>query len=520
MKDFFVKNKKIIIIILITVIILIGTLIGYVKTTGKDISSKGFRAILLPSVIYTDNVSGIYVNKDSKFKVTVTLKYFGMNKYYYKRFAYSGKNVSQLNNCTLVKSGNYTQYSLNMKSDDIRVDTIIYKDSNCTKKVINYNSLTYKPKSNSSNSSSAVKTFTVTFKKNGATSIGSERLSCSTSSSSCTVTAPSIIRNGYMIVGWGSSIISNTAKYKVGEKIVLTRNTTLYAITKKTTQSSSKNRITMTKYNENWTVGHSGALTVTTTPKNLDYTITSSNESVMILEKTKTSWRLTSVGPGVATITAKTSTGESVSYTYKVSGTYLSGTARLKKGGKLFKVVDGVNVYAENACATSTINKYVADLNEQPNFIKKVIKNIYLLSESTYKNVNPQAGSVAIASAHITQYSADINCDKYYIGALPHELGHIIDYKYKVYNEGDYMSNSSLWAGLYNEYYNKVMRIDYSTFDNKQEFFADAYTFYFQKVLAKTNPIQNGYYNNYVYPDKIKNNMALTLEQLKSLNMK
>ena len=76
------------------------------------------------------------------------------------------------------------------------------------------------------------RTFTATFIANGATSIGSASLSCRTTGNSCSVTAPSITRSGYNIVGWSTST-AGTNPIRVGSQITLTGNTTYYAITAK-----------------------------------------------------------------------------------------------------------------------------------------------------------------------------------------------------------------------------------------------------------------------------------------------
>jgi len=80
------------------------------------------------------------------------------------------------------------------------------------------------------------KTFTATFIPNGATSIGASSLSCTTTSNSCTITAPTISRIGYTIKGWSTST-SGTNPISIGGIITLTANITFYAITESATPS-------------------------------------------------------------------------------------------------------------------------------------------------------------------------------------------------------------------------------------------------------------------------------------------
>ena len=107
----------------------------------------------------------------------------------------------------------------------------------------NYNSNTYNPNAsfelNSSRNgitltaTASGKTYVATFNKNGATSVTSESLSCTVSSgSTCTVTAPTITRNGYTVLGWGESASSHTSVV-TGGLIELSSSKTYYAITKK-----------------------------------------------------------------------------------------------------------------------------------------------------------------------------------------------------------------------------------------------------------------------------------------------
>ena len=84
-----------------------------------------------------------------------------------------------------------------------------------------------------------LKTYTATFNKNGATSIGSESLSCTVTghATSCTVTAPSITRKGWKVVGWSTNKNATTAEVEQGKTITLTGNKTYYAITTKSSKT-------------------------------------------------------------------------------------------------------------------------------------------------------------------------------------------------------------------------------------------------------------------------------------------
>jgi len=83
---------------------------------------------------------------------------------------------------------------------------------------------------------SKAKTFTITFDKNGADSIGSSKLSCTvTSSGTCTITMPKIERKGKgaissVVYGWNTDKNAKSAKYDVDQKVTVSKDMVLYAI--------------------------------------------------------------------------------------------------------------------------------------------------------------------------------------------------------------------------------------------------------------------------------------------------
>ena len=75
------------------------------------------------------------------------------------------------------------------------------------------------------------KTFTITFNKNNASSIGKTSASCTTKTSSCEITMPTITApNGYKVVGWSTSKTATTSSYNAGMSYDITEDMTLYAI--------------------------------------------------------------------------------------------------------------------------------------------------------------------------------------------------------------------------------------------------------------------------------------------------
>ena len=88
---------------------------------------------------------------------------------------------------------------------------------------------------------SNTKKVTVTFKTNGASSIGAETKTCSydsTKAKSCQVTTPTITRKNWTIIGWGTSAGSKTSSVGVGKKATVSSNTTYYAVTSAKTSAT------------------------------------------------------------------------------------------------------------------------------------------------------------------------------------------------------------------------------------------------------------------------------------------
>ena len=73
----------------------------------------------------------------------------------------------------------------------------------------------------------------VIFYKNGSTSMSNDYLVCTKNNGKCTVTLPTIVREDGTVIGFSKDKDATTPTYKVGEKIELTENMKLYAITRK-----------------------------------------------------------------------------------------------------------------------------------------------------------------------------------------------------------------------------------------------------------------------------------------------
>lgn len=472
------------------------------------------------------------ISKGDTVNLNINLKYFGKRDYYFKVAAHVGTSYETSSCQKFLKGSKKITYPLKITNDNTYVALELYNNAPCTKL---YRTVTG-PKFMLSDkpSNSKVKTFIATFYKNGADSIGAEKLSCTTKSSSCTIKAPSIKREGYKVNGWALNSLT-VAKYKPGDTITLKKDMKFFARTTKKINSTiisdvidiinsnNKAKISMTKYSTNWEIGYTGNIDVVTTPDSDTVTLTSSNPFVMRLNKTgNKTWKMTAVDAGEATITATSSSGATISSVYTVSSYEYLGTSRMKKGCKSKITLNDVVIYRENGVSDSVYNAYLTDFKELPNYMKKGTKELYILTQATF-NLYHNSGARGVTMSKQGYSIIDIRAEKYSSGcynALPHEFAHAVDGRYKhVYGNGR-ISESKDWSNLYNYYKNHQGNVLwYNAYANKGEFFADSYAFYFMKYQAKTHTFNKSYYSNKAYPDNIKKQMYDTINFINNTSM-
>lgn len=110
-------------------------------------------------------------------------------------------------------------------------------------------------------------TISTKFNSNGANSISSTKETCTVKNNGCTITLPTISRDGYQILGWSKNNNSQTAEYKPGEKIIVYNDNTYYAITYKTiTATFESNKANISKYQESCKIYNNNNSCQITTP--------------------------------------------------------------------------------------------------------------------------------------------------------------------------------------------------------------------------------------------------------------
>ena len=403
-----------------------------------------------PIVLYTDDLLGSKAPKGTNIRVRARFSYIGTKNYYYE-IKEKIKNENLLidgKTCNIVPSDKKVYFSFILEEDKTRFETTIYNDADCTSKVSDFNSKKYYLKT-------------------------------------------------------------------TNNKIKITTKKRVSTTKKKTTTKRKINiikDITMTRYNDNWDIGGEGVVTVNL-KKSDSFTVNSSNTKVMRVEKINSNqYKIFAIAPGKATITAKSTSGDEIAYTYRVKEYKYLENSRLEKGINLEKNYNGIKVVVENGCNNASIGRYINDINELPSYAIKTTKAIYFSTESTF---NKLTNSNAAGQAMVGKMYIDIKCDKYHELVLAHEVAHNIDYYYKLFTGNDFISNSDTYSKLFKKYNGKVLRA-YS-FTNQKEFFADSYSYYFHRYVAKTNLALVGVGKSWKYNTEIKAEMENTIKTIKGL---
>ena len=153
---------------------------------------------------------------------------------------YNSENTDTL---SYIKEGNNIQISnenvLGFKNGYVYAKAVGKSDV-----TLNYDgqSLTYNV--TVEDSTPEAQTFTITFDKNTALSIGKTSDSCTTITDSCNIIMPSITpQEGYQVVGWSPSKTSTATIYTPNSSYSIKNDMTLYAITKKNSDGESSGEI-------------------------------------------------------------------------------------------------------------------------------------------------------------------------------------------------------------------------------------------------------------------------------------
>ncbi len=131
-------------------------------------------------------------------------------------------------------------------------------------------------------------------------------------------------RSGYTFLGWSTSKNATSASYSAGAGVRISSNITLYAVWKKNA-AVNPTSVSLNYTSCTMNVGNTKQLTATVYPTNATNKSVSWSSSDSQVVSVSSSGKLTAKGPGVATITAKTSNGKTKTCKVTVRGIDITG---------------------------------------------------------------------------------------------------------------------------------------------------------------------------------------------------
>lgn len=327
------------------------------------------------------------------------------------------------------------------------------------------------------------KKLTATFKGNGA-SVSSSSLSCNiyNTAKTCNVTAPTITRSGWTILGFSTNknaTTGSTAK-------TLSAGKTYYAITKKNIKVTfdSKGAETIEYKSKSCTIYNSQTKCKIRIPilnkkgySSYGYDVLG-NETEWPRYHMNETYEFSSNQTLVANYLEKTSHYKNISV-YK----------QFTLGNVLIEI--------DNSCSNKA--RFVSDLNTLYSKMPKLFRGkgkLMVLNDTLY--VKSSKDTVGITTGYDYYPAVNIKCSTSYV-TIVHELTHKYDKEYNIKN-GSFIANQSDVASLYNKYYssykaNKTPFRDY-TYSTKYEFLSDITAYYYAKFIIKDSG-----YSSYSYPN-------------------
>lgn len=327
------------------------------------------------------------------------------------------------------------------------------------------------------------KKVTATFKGNGA-SVSSSSLSCNiyNTAKTCNVTAPTITRSGWTILGFSTNknaTTGSTAK-------TLESGKTYYAITKKniTVTFDSKGAETIEYKSKSCTIYNSQTKCKIRIPilnkkgySSYGYDVLG-NETNWSRYHMNETYEFSSNQTLVANYLEKTNHYKNISV-YK----------QFTLGNVLIEI--------DNSCSNKA--RFVSDLNTLYSKMPKLFSGkgkLMVLNDTLY--VKASKDTVGVTTGYDYYPAVNIKCSTSYV-TIVHELTHKYDKEYNIKN-GSFIANQSDVASLYNKYYssykaNKTPFRDY-TYSTKYEFLSDITAYYYAKFIIKDSG-----YSSYSYPN-------------------
>lgn len=346
----------------------------------------------------------------------------------------------------------------------------------------------------------------INFNSNGADKISSKFETCSyyNSSTKCDITTPSITRDGWNVLGWGTT--SNATKVTLQSENLqyVSKSGTYYAVTYKTVRAnfhkySAESLAGCTNTSDD---GCYQTCSIYNT-NNSCYVkapyIRSTGNEVQLFAPVKNTNSLSGYVPGL-----NISIRSDIDLYAIVKNYYRKSTFPIIKTN----VYGSVPIETTSGCNSSVYNKYYSFYDRFYKIAPYVFTagKVTIASSNNYNDTWPSSAGMTYGSV-VGYRNVDVLCttnfNDYYIKTLVHEMVHAWDSYYKA-RYGVYLSSQSDVVSLYNKYKNASRQPlrDYS-YSKIQEFVADMYSWYYFIYLDKQS-MPDVVKNNTYYPSDMK----------------
>ena len=441
------KKKTILIasnVLLIICLMIICLLKNNTSTITTSINNKLSANTYSPSVIFVDNIASTTANKGTKIKVSSIFVYFGEDTYYYKpeMFYSNGKRIYS-GNCNEVNTSKVVNFSFNPTKEPIYARITIYNDNTCSNSIKKYDSKKYKVKTNNNNNN------------------GNRNSSSNNKKASLKLTEPSetLYKN--------KTVVEINFKQTGNERMYYTftnYNKTQSGYTQECSPIDNDGK------------GKYFGLTV---DKNNTYRYSKiklysdSTCKTLVDSKTTKVYKYVELSSNSGNNNINNGNNNNSSNNEYTSSTYAINP--VKNLGKINKAT----IKVEKGCNESAVNKYIAELKQNPSYFVKVPVIYFITDNSMKRNWGTIYAGVTSGALYFT--SPEILCTQYQENVVSHELAHAFD-SYKFAN---YYSNNANFVTIYNKYRtNNNILTDYAR-TNIYEFFADAYVYYFRTYITR-----------------------------------
>ena len=441
------KKKTILIasnVLLIICLMIICLLKNNTSTITTSINNKLSANTYSPSVIFVDNIASTTANKGTKIKVSSIFVYFGEDTYYYKpeMFYSNGKRIYS-GNCNEVNTSKVVNFSFNPTKEPIYARITIYNDNTCSNSIKKYDSKKYKVKTNNNNNN------------------GNRNSSSNNKKASLKLTEPSetLYKN--------KTVVEINFKQTGNERMYYTftnYNKTQSGYTQECSPIDNDGK------------GKYFGLTV---DKNNTYRYSKiklysdSTCKTLVDSKTTKVYKYVELSSNSGNNNINNGNNNNSSNNEYTSSTYAINP--VKNLGKINKAT----IKVEKGCNESAVNKYIAELKQNPSYFVKVPVIYFITDNSMKRNWGTIYAGVTSGALYFT--STEILCTQYQENVVSHELAHAFD-SYKFAN---YYSNNANFVTIYNKYRtNNNILTDYAR-TNIYEFFADTYVYYFRTYITR-----------------------------------